>query len=89
MSDISGGRRNYGRIEYEVPLRCNTVTGSSGHQWAGARAVDDLLRRMRQAATEHGIDTNHDDWFHIDAYEDDRLVFWFDIPDSAKWTGGK
>lgn len=72
-------------MEYEIPLRINQATGSSGHQWAGARAISDLLRRMEQAAQQYGIDTHYDDWFHIDAYEDDRLVFWFDIPESARW----
>ena len=88
MSDISGGQRRYERVEYSVPLRTNHVSGSSGHQWAGARSVGDLLNHMNAAAREHGIDTSFDDWFHIDAYEDDRLCFWFDLPDKTAWVNG-
>lgn len=81
MSNISGGRRQYARIEYEVPLRGSQPSSTPD----GARDIYSLLRHMEGAAAKYGIDTNYDDWFHVDAYEDDRLVFWFELSDETKW----
>ena len=48
MSNISGDRRRYARIEYEVPLRgCQPSSTSDG-----ARDIYGLLGRMEEAAKE-------------------------------------
>lgn len=86
MSNVSGGRRVYERIEYSVPLRGSQYP--DGHPMlpqATARDIYGLLGRMENAAKAHGIDTNCDDWFHVSALEDDKLVFWFDLPKNTRW----
>jgi hypothetical protein len=82
MSNISGGRRRYERVEFEVPLQgCQPSSTPSG-----ARDIYGLIARIEDAAKERGVNTNYDDWFHVDAYEDDRLVFWFELPNATKWV---
>lgn len=89
MSDISGGQRRYERVEYSVPLSMGRgLPGSSGHAHAGPEVIHGLINRMEVAAAEHGVSTNYDDWFHVDVFEDDRLVFWFDLPDKTAWVNG-
>lgn len=86
MSEISGGKKTFARIEYSVPLSADYTNGTGWTSWAGNRNIHDLLFHMEEEAKKYGIATNFDDWFHVTAFEDDRLVFWFEVPDSQEWV---
>jgi hypothetical protein len=95
VSDVSGGKRLYPRVEYSIPLYDRT--NPPGTPLASQQTADQIYRLialMEEAAQEHEVDTNDGDWFHVclqpadppmDQCAEHQLTFWFDIPNQAKW----
>lgn len=79
MSEVSGGRRIYERVQYSVPL--------NGGEGDAIRNLYDVLRNLERDAEELGINTGYDDWA---CYTNDEhgLTVWFEVPGSARWNNG-